>query len=215
MADPVTMTAMQIGSQVVGNIAGAKGKAAQEAAQNAAAMQNYLNQQNKEAMANDRQNEKLMDQLYDTKRANDMIEYESMQELFGNAAELQRQGLAVRNDLLTKSREVQEANKINAMSRGVDGSALNSRIEKLNRAQLLKSDEDLTRQQSMQQETILQRRSAQLASRQSEAISSNTWQPGNAPTLYDNSSTFMAGALISSVGSIAGGVMGYNKFKGG
>ena len=149
MADPVTMTAMQIGSQVVGNIAGAKGKAAQEAAQNAAAMQNYLNQQNKEAMANDRQNEKLMDQLYNTKRANDMIEYESMKELFGNAAELQRQGLAARNDLLTKSREVQEANKINAMSRGVDGSALNSRIEKLNRDQLLKSDEDLTRQQSM------------------------------------------------------------------
>ena len=78
MADPVTMTAMQIGSQVVGNIAGAKGRAAQEAAQNAAAIQNYLNQQNKEAMANDRQNEKLMDQLYNTKRANDMIEYESM-----------------------------------------------------------------------------------------------------------------------------------------
>ena len=215
MADPVTMTAMQIGSQVVGNIAGAKGRAAQEAAQNAAAMQNYLNQQNKEAMANDRQNEKLMDQLYNTKRANDMIEYESMKELFGNAAELQRQGLAARNDLLTKSREVQEANKINAMSRGVDGSALNSRIEKLNRDQLLKSDEDLTRQQSMQQDNLLQRRSTQLASRQSEAITGNTWQPGNAPTLYDNSSTFMAGALISSVGSIAGGVMGYKEFKGG
>ena len=45
MADP--MTAMTIGSTVVGNIAGARGKAAQEAQQNAAAMQNYLIQQNK------------------------------------------------------------------------------------------------------------------------------------------------------------------------
>ena len=214
MADPVTMTAMQIGSQVVGNIAGARGRAAQEAAQNAAAMSNYYQQQNKEAMASDRQNEKLMDQLYNTQRANDMIEYESMRELFGNAAELQRQGLVARNDLATKSREVQEANKINAMSRGVDGSALDARISKLNRDQFIKSDSDLNRQQTKQQESLLQRRSGQLAQRQSEAITGNTWQPGNAPTLYDNSSTFMTGALISSVGAVAGGVMGYQKYNG-
>jgi phosphopantothenoylcysteine synthetase/decarboxylase len=215
MADPVTMTAMQIGSQVVGNIAGAKGKAAQEAAQNAATLSNYFQQQNKEAMASDRQNEKLMDQLYNTQRANEMLEYESMQELFGNAAELQRQGQVARNDLATKSREVQEANKINAMSRGVDGSALDNRISKLNIDQFVKSSSDLNREQTMQQSNLLQRRSGQLASRQSEAIIGNTFQFGRAPTLYDNSSTFMTGALISSVGSIAGGVMGYNKYKGG
>lgn len=215
MADPVTMTAMQIGSQVVGNIAGAKGKAAQEAAQNAAALSNYFQQQNKEAMASDRQNEKLMDQLYNTQRANEMLEYESMQELFGNAAELQRQGQVARHDLVTKSREVREANKINSMTRGVDGSALDSRISKLNIEEFVKSSSDLNEQQIMQQDNLLQRRSGQLASRQSEAITSNTWQPGNAPTLYDNSSTFMTGALISSVGAVAGGVMGYHKYKGG
>ena len=110
---------------------------------------------------------------------------------------------------------MQEANKINAMSRGVDGSALDARISKLNRDQFIKSDSDLNRQQTKQQESLLQRRSGQLAQRQSESITGNTWQPGNAPTLYDNSSTFMTGALISSVGAVAGGVMGYQKYTGG
>ena len=206
MADP--MTGLAVGSTVVGNIAGARGRAAQEAQQNAAAIQNYLIQQNKEAMASDRQNEKLMDQLYNTAAANNMLEYESMQELFGNAEETRRLGQVARNDLVTKSREVQEANKLSAMTRGVNGSVLNERLTKLNNMKLIESSSDLTRSQDKQQQNLLTRRSGQLAQRRSESIVGNTWQPGDAPTLYDNSSTFMTGALISSVGAIAGGFAG-------
>lgn len=212
MADP--MTAFSIGSSILGNAAEAKQKAAMEAQANAAKLANFRIQQNKEAMASDRQNEKLMDQLYNVARSNEMIEHQSMLELFGNAGELQRQGLVARNDLATKSREVQEANQISAMSRGIDGTALDSRIKKLNDQQLIKSNEDLTIQQTQQQDNLLQRRSGQLASRQSEAIAGNTWQPGRAPDLYDNSSSFMAGAMFKTFGTIAGGLSGFKKFGG-
>lgn len=212
MADP--MTAMTIGSTVVGNIAGARGKAAQEAQQNAAAMQNYLIQQNKEAMASDRQNEKLMDQYFNVVRQNEMIENQSMKDLFGNAAELQRVEAQFRQDLTTKSEAVREANEKRAMAAATDDSVMNQRIARLNRAQLIKADADQKLDAQFKQQQLLDRREGQLAQRQSEAITANTWQPGDAPQLYNNSSTFMAGAMISSIGAITGGIAGMNKYGG-
>jgi len=212
MADP--MTAMSIGSTVVGNIAGAKGKAAQEAQQNAATMQNYLIQQNKEAMASDRQNEKLMDQYFNVVRQNEMIEHQSMKDLFGNAAELQRVDHQLRNDMTVKAEAVREANQKRAMTAATDDSAMQQRIERLNRAQLIKADADQKKDSQFKQEQLLARREGQLAQRQSEAITSNTWQPGDAPQLYNNSSTFMAGAMIGSIGAIGGGLAGMKKFGG-
>ena len=212
MADP--MTAMTIGSTVVGNIAGARGKAAQEAQQNAAAMQNYLIQQNKEAMASDRQNEKIMDQYFNVVRKNEMIEYQSMKDLFGNASELQRVDAQLRKDMTAKAEAVREANEKRAMTAATDGSAMQERIALLNRAQLIKADADQKKDSQFKQQQLLDRREGQLAQRQSEAITANTWQPGSAPTLYNNSSTFMAGAVIGSIGAIAGGFAGNNKYGG-
>ena len=212
MADP--MTAMSIGSSILGSTADAKAKAEAERQANAAKMANYRIQQNKEAMASDRQNEKLMDQYFNVVRQNEMIENQSMKDLFGNAAELQRVDHQLRNDMTVKAEAVREANQKRAMAAATDDSVMQQRIERLNRAQLIKADADQKKDSQFKQEQLLARREGQLAQRQSEAITSNTWQPGDAPILYNNSSTFMAGAMISSVGAIAGGLAGMKKFGG-
>lgn len=210
MADPVS-AGLSIGSAVLGGraksrqaYADANAKIELERQSNEAKYQNYLIQQNKEAMASDRQNEKLADQLYNVTRSNEFIEQESMKQLFGNAAELHRQGKQVRTDLVAKSRAVQEANEVSAMTRGLENSALGDRLQRLNNKELIKATQDTIRTQEKKQEDLLQRRSAQLASRQSEAIAFNTWQPGRAPTLYDNSALYRGQAKGQSRAARAG-----------
>lgn len=210
MANPVT-AGLSIGSAVLGSkaksrqaTADANAKIELERQANEAKYQNYLIQQNKEAMASDRQNEKLADQLYNVTRSNQFIEQESLKQLFGNAAELRRQGKQVQTDLVAKSRAVQEANEISAMTRGLESSVLGDRIRRLNNKELIKATQDTIRTQEKKQEDLLQQRSAQLASRQSEAIAFNTWQPGRAPTLYDNSSIYRGQAKAARKSARAG-----------
>jgi hypothetical protein len=213
MADPVSAGVM-IGSQVVGNIAGAKAKAAQEAAQNAAKMANYRMQQNKEAMAVDRQNEKLMDQLYATMRANDFIESQSFDELLSNAKNVEDTSRQRRKDLSQQAEMVRVKNEENAMTRGLSPESANvQRVQRMQTKQEIKALNDVERDRSTQISNLLQRREGQLAQRGSEMIVGNTFQRGRAPDLFDNSSTYMTGALISSVGSIAGGIYGYGKYS--
>lgn len=213
MADPVSASVM-IGSKVIGSIAGAKAKSAQEAAQNAATMANYYTQQNKEAMASDRQNERLMDQLYATMRANDFIQDQSLKELFGNIRNLEDTTRQRKRDLKQQAEAIRLTNEKNALTRGMSpDSSTVQRIQRMQSKEAIRALSDVERDRSTQQSNLLQRREGQLAQRGSEMILPNTFEPGRAPILFDNSSTYMTGALISSVGSIAGGIYGYNKYS--
>ena len=210
MADPVSASIM-IGSQVVGNFAGARGKAAAEAAQNAATLANFRQQQNREAMASDRQNEKLMDQLYATVRANEFIENSTLNELFSNSTNIQDATNRRITDLKNQAKAAVEANKKTSLERNISPDSANvQRLQMRQGEEIIRAMQDVERNRVTEMNNLLNRRESQLGQRGSEQILGNTFQPGRAPDLYDNSSMYYTSALIQSAGDIAGGIYSYN-----
>ena len=148
-------------------------------------------------------------------RANDFIESQSFDELLSNAKNVEDTSRQRRKDLSQQAEMVRVKNEENAMTRGLSPESANvQRVQRMQTKQEIKALNDVERDRSTQISNLIQRRDGQLAQRGSEmilAIRSNV----DVLLIFDNSNTYMTGALISSVGSIAGGIYGYGKYSGG
>lgn len=210
MADPVT-AGLAIGSQVIGSVAGARAANAQEAQRNQAALDQFNQQQyNAEAQVI-QSNMRGRLRAAAVARQNRAIERNSLRELFTNSESLQIEQMNQRSDLIKKSNENSEMIRTRAMQSNIQSdSVMLERIQDRQTAELAKAMGDTDRQFDIQRKNLVENRKKALASRGDETFVAQRFYRGTQGAFYDNSSARNTGAFIESVGSVAGGIYGYN-----